>query len=377
MASLTSQKKISEFALTAILIAMTAISLGGFFWINRETYSSPYNHAFFSRIYTNSPYVQGLKATEGIGDDGLYAFAGYYYITGGDISQVNFENPPLGKYLIGLSILGFGNQNAINILYALAYLVTVYGLIFLLSQRHNVASIGMAVVAIDPFFRSQLALSLLDLPMALFFLVGLLFYVQATKKNSGFFWLSSLSFGLASVTKFFPGLSLMLVILCIDIVKNHPKKIKSFIYSLILLPLIYVIIHGNYFYYHPSIVEFLRYQKWILAWRLGNPVVPGNIAMSLFFGRYRAWWEGANWLVDKEWSPVIAIIISAGFLSVFMTTRRTHTFWLVSILAIVFFLYVFFGTVGLAKYILPVYPLFVFLGLTLAKEKIDNIFRKR
>lgn len=67
------------------------------------------------------------SGSKGIGDDGLYAFAGYYYLfQGGDVSAVNFEHPPLGKYLIGVSIFLFGNENVINIIYFALILIITY-----------------------------------------------------------------------------------------------------------------------------------------------------------------------------------------------------------------------------------------------------------
>ena len=68
---------------------------------NKNFFLRPFDPVYLSDLYSKSQYVLGQKSKGGIGDDGLYAFAGYYYLfQRGDVSSVNFEHPPLGKYLI-------------------------------------------------------------------------------------------------------------------------------------------------------------------------------------------------------------------------------------------------------------------------------------
>lgn len=85
-----------------ILLILSLIRIFLFVYNNGKVYSKQYDHYEIGKIYSGSQYVKGPKSERPIGDDDLYAFAGYYYLLqGGDISAVNFENPPIGKYLIG------------------------------------------------------------------------------------------------------------------------------------------------------------------------------------------------------------------------------------------------------------------------------------
>ncbi len=352
---------ISERVAQFFFLALAGFSMTVFFWKNWKNYQTPYDHSFFSRIYSLSPYVMGPAASEGIGDDGLYAFAGYYYIYGGDISQVNFENPPIGKYLIGLSIQLFGNQNRINIVYGFLFLLTLYFLCKLLFSRGFWGCLAVCIACLDPYFQSQLLLSLLDLPMTVFFLIGFTFYLIAKRKNYWFFLFSSVFFGLSAGTKFFPGLILFILALIIDLLFSAPEKLPKFIISLILIPVIYFIVHGVYFLYHPSLLEFFHYQKWIVHWRLGNPTVPGNIITNVLFGFYRSWWEKGIWIFDKEWSPILAVLTVFGLSSPILAPNSK--WFLFYWLTIVFIIYIAFGTVGVAKYIFPVYAFLLILFL--------------
>lgn len=355
--------------IAAILIFVSQI------YAKREVFRRPYDHSFFSRIYSNSPYVQGQKATEGIGDDGLYAFSGYYYLMGGDITQVNFENPPLGKYLIGLSILFLGNQNAINIFYAVAIMSVSYLLTLQVTNQRLLASLAILLMIIDPFFQSQILYSLLDLPLTTFFLWGLYFYLLATKRQAPFFLLASFFFGLAISAKFFPVFLMIQALLIIHIWRNHRSRIMIFLLSLTLIPVVYTTSHFNYFNTQHNLWEFLRYQKWILSWRMGNPIMPGNILTSLLIGRYRDWWGKGEWLSYQEWSPIIMILTIVSVLSPLLIKRKMHLFWLLYALEILILFYTAIGTVGYAKYILPVYPIFILLTLVSVRQTI-NAFKE-
>src|SRR3990167_9345765 len=147
--------------IVVLAIVITSLHLINFWHINLERLKRPFDPDYFSGLYSTSQYVLGEKSKGGIGDDGLYAFAGYYYFfQAGDVSSVNFEHPPLGKYLIGLSIFLFNNEIAIGIIYFLLLLFVTYQLGRLFIDKFQ-ALIPPALLVFDPLFldhtiRSQL-----------------------------------------------------------------------------------------------------------------------------------------------------------------------------------------------------------------------------
>ncbi len=353
--------------LPVLFLVLAAVFFCFYILQNKERYMRPYDYDYFGRLYSESQYVKGQLSKGGIGDDGLYAFAGHYYISGGDISQVNFENPPLGKYLIGLSAILFNNELVINLIYALALFFIVYKLSLCLDNHKNIAALAVLWMSIDPLITNHFAISLLDLPMTVFFLLGIYCYVRAWPKPSNKWLLfSAFSFAISFVCRFFPFLPVVLLILSLALVKKGKGYAGTYtLFWVTLLPIIYLFSHASYLFYHPSLIDFLRYQKWIIDWRLTNPVKIGNIIPTLFTGRYQSWWGNNSWLVAPDWSiltPIALIFGMAGFFS----WRHKFPHAVLFFLVISFLIYVAVGTVGVAKFILPVYPLLIIAGVSWA-----------
>ena len=113
--------------LPSLLIILSVLRIIFTVYLYRSYYLTPYNHKRMSFIYENSQYVKGPLAKLDISDEGLYAFAGYHYLYDlGDVSGINFENPPLGKYLIGLSLALFNNEYIISLIYSCFFLLITF-----------------------------------------------------------------------------------------------------------------------------------------------------------------------------------------------------------------------------------------------------------
>lgn len=220
---------------------------------NFRFYSRPFNREFLEKLYSESQYVIGEVSKGGIGDDGLYAFAGDYYFRGGDITKVNFENPPLGKYLIGLSIRIFNNENMIYLFYLFIILIFVYKLIILISKNKKMAFLTVFLLLVDKTFRlqylpqdaTQLSITLLDLPLLMFVLLGIYFMLLKTR---GGYLLSSLFLGLAVSTKFFPAIILFVTLFIYWVYVSHRQSLRIYLSSLILIPIVYLLSHLNFLF---------------------------------------------------------------------------------------------------------------------------------
>ncbi len=358
-------EKIITRVLLFLIVADFVMSIIG----NSGIYTRKYDHEYFSEIYSGSQYVLGPASTRSIGDDGLYPFAGYYYITGGDPSQVNFENPTLGKYLIGFSAYVLGNENLIYVFYAVVVLFTILLLARRVFKSTMVALVTVLLLEVSPFFKlqfiptspEQLSIALLDLPLLVFFCAGIYFFLEAFKKPK-LYWVSSLFLACTFVTKFFPALVLLIPVLGAYLFyKKQPMKVWFF--SLVTIPFVYMLSYAAYFYYHPSFIEFLRYQKWIIDWRLGNPFVVGNIFRTIFTGRYQNWWDGGT-VVDTEWTFYFAFVVIAGMCGgIVAFLKKEKELSLLAAISFVYVLYLALNTVGVARYILLVYPFFTILAV--------------
>ena len=349
-------------------------------WPVQSFYTRPFDYASLGETYANSQYVTG-SGSKGIGDDGLYAFAGYYYITGGDPSQVNFENPPLGKYLIGLSVLIFGNENSIYIVYAVLVMWGTYLLANWVIKNKLLALLAtcmlgllhLFIIQFVPTSADQYSVTLLDLPLTLFFLWGIWFYLREPASTRNYV-VSAFLFGLAFATKFFPALLILLLVLIGYQFFRRSKDLVKFVVTLLLVPFIYLISYLVYFYYHASLVEFIEFQKYIISWRLGNPIVMGNIFRTIFTGSYQNWWDGGL-TIDHEWTrelPVLFILALIG--GMYAIKTNNHKLQLLLALSLVFITYLTVGSVGVARYLLVVTPFLTILSANGVSKIVSLVF---
>lgn len=346
-----------------LFIVLSFINICYYIVNHLDNFTVKYDHQKIGKIYSQSQYILGPKAQRNIGDDGLYAFAGYYYLMEkGDVSKVNFENPPLGKYLIGVSILLFKNPKVISIIYGLTLLTAVY---FYSTKFFNkfIGSLAVFLLSFSPLFLDQLTNGLLDLPLTLFFCLGLFFYFNAHNKLL-YYYISSAFFGCAVATKFFPALIFVIMILGFHTFFTNKHTFRNYLTSLVIIPIVYIMSHFFYFFYHPSLGEFIKYQRWIISWRRGNPYLIGNIINVLFWKKYFSWWDQNLSIRYGSWTFLSPLLPVLSFVSIYCKSKnikKINVFLLWSV-AIIYFIYVLFNTTGLEKYLLPIYPILAILS---------------
>lgn len=345
--------------LTWILLIVSLIYLIRFWLNNFDRFSKKFELEYFSKLYSESQYVLGSKSKGGIGDDGLYAFSGYYYfMQRGDVSAVNFEHPPLGKYLIGLSIFLFHNELIINLFYFFILLLVTYklGKLFI---NHTYALIPPCLLMFDPLFLDHTIRSQLDLPFTLFFVAAVYFFIKSID-NYKYFLVSQFFWACAFSTRFFPMLIILEIYMIFIIFIKNKSGIIQFIISLVLIPVVYLLVHTSYFFYHPSFVEFLRHKKWMLSWFTGTPVKPWNILRNFYTGSLLD--TSDNLVKNKEWSLIQPIIITLNLIPLELN--------IIFGFIVIRLLYCIFLTGGQAKFLMPVYPLM----LIFAVESLNRLY---
>lgn len=347
-----------------ILFLGLIIKLGTFIYSQKEHFLEPFDSIHVGKVYSQSQYVIGNASKEGIGDDWLYAFAGYYYLfQGGDVSSVNFEHPPLGKYLIGLSILFFGNENVINIFYFTFLLFLTYKISRILNNNSLLALLSVTVLSYDPLFLDNLPRSMLDLPFTLFFIGGVYFFLKGLWKANNYYF-SFIFWGMAFSTRFFPALVIIYAYMILTVLILQKKHIRQFIFASASVPLIYLIAHISFFVYHPSLIEFLRHKKWMLAWFTGTPVLTGNILRVIFTGMYL---DSTKVLVrEAHWVPVIPLVVILAityFRKKMLKLKKYHNLAVVYGICVIYLIYLTVLTGGLQKFMMPIYPILIVLAV--------------
>ncbi|EKE20449.1 MAG: hypothetical protein ACD_7C00580G0001 [uncultured bacterium] len=331
---------------------------------NRIYFLRPFDPVYFSKLYSQSQYVIGELSKGGIGDDGVYAFAGHDLVFNrGDVSSINFEHPPFGKYLIGLSILLFRNENIINIIYFVFILLFIYKISRIILKDKLLSLLSVAFFAFDPLINDNLLRSLLDLPFTLFFIAAVYFFIKGLERSKNLY-LSFFFWGLAFASKFFPFFIFIYIFLMVIIFFYGRKRLLHFFLASFLVPLIYIISHTTFFIYHPSIAEFLRHKKWMVAWWTGSPVIRGNILRNIFTGTYID--SIGNLARNEYWTIFLPVVTTLSFLRLRCNIFKKSQLNILIIygLSVIYFIYLIVFNNGIQKYLMPIYPLIIILAIS-------------
>lgn len=335
------------------LFLATIVSISLFIWRQKESFLRVFDPISTGQLYSQSQYVIGELSEGGIGDDGLYSFAGYYYLfQGGDVSSVNFEHPPIGKYLIGVSILLFRNENSINLFYFAFLLFLTYFLGKELLHDRLLAMVSVFFLSLDPLLRDNLIRSLLDLPFTLFFTAAVYFFLLGSRETKYLVW-SNIFWGLAFTTRFFPFLAVILVYLFLVLYKEKKAVAFSFLKGMWIIGGIYVIAHLSFFFYHPSLLEFFAHKKWMLHWFANAVILRGNIMRNVYTGTYMD--SIGHIRTNEHWTPVLPIMTTISLLPMKMTSLYGFI--------LLYTGYTVFFTSGVQKFLLPIYPIMIVLAI--------------
>ena len=263
----------------------------------------------------NSSVYQDKKGSF-IPDEIIYAYAGGAYIKGVSPILINPETPPLGKYLIGLSILLFNNENVIILIAGIVSLLFLFLIGTQVLSSKVAALLPPFFLSFEPLFKNQFVYTpLLDIIHLTFMLGAFYFFIKAinaTKNILLYFLLANLFLGFYLSTKFF-GVGIAIIgawYVYILVSKNK----KLFMCLTATLPISILVLLFSYILvfftnYPPS--QFLGIQKWVFLYNKGHLQHPFSVWSLLLFNKWQTWWGTNAILSDKQWSfiwPTIVVI---------------------------------------------------------------------
>lgn len=324
----------------------------------------------YGKKYSQSQYVLGENSPENISDADLYIYAGYAYFKGEDPTTINFEHPPLGKYLFGLSYYLTGNSVQINIL---LYVITLF-LFYLLSNKFInsflLRIMAVLVLATLPLFSHLLSQALLDIP---FLLTMISFYLALSWKTSRLI-LKYLTIGLilgimASIKYPFPFMAIPLLLLFIGAWMQ--KEIRWIILSLVIASGVYLFQYLAYFIHGHSLLDFIKFEIYRFNWWTGDRTMPKFLIFeNLFTGRHKAWWEPGAYQYTQEWTPLLPIIFTLSLPSFFVMKKNKwpKLFFVFSMLTLLIFA---IGSAASLRYLLLTIPIWI-LTIFSSLERLIN-----
>ena len=343
-------------------------------------YVSRYDATYWKERYLRSQWVMS-PPKETIGDDGLYAYVGWEYMQGHDPTLLNAELPPLGKYLIGLSILVFGNQNIFALLSGLFVLAAFYFMNTALTRDRFFAFVPVALFSLEPLFYTQLRAPFLDL-LYLGFLLLCFGFVFRKKYLSAVIALGLMASVKASASTF---VIVPFAVVVYLLFTRQYKDLKKFSLYLPVSVFVFMLTYLRYFLLGHDLREFLGVQKYILAFysdgAKGDWITPWQILLT---GQWHTWWgetlRVAEWHIGWTIGTLIAFlylpfaIYHLPFINTWIKSKRensmVHGIWKIEnklfanrvggsldLIAIWFIVYMLFLS------IVPVWPRYLLLAL--------------
>lgn len=332
-----------------ILFAFLSNLLFRIFSYSKE-YLTPYNSKYWKERYMQSQWVDPLSKNS-IGDDGLYAYAAWEYIHGKDPTLINAEMPFLGKYILGLTILIFHNQNIFALIIGVSVLFTLYLLNLKIFKDSLLAAIPVVIFSFEPLFYEQLRAPFLDLLQLLFLILTFYF---AARKN---FIISSIFLGCFASTKF-PFLSVLPAwsIIGYLFITKQKKQVVLYCLTLTISAVIYIATYLQYFLLGNSFISFLKVQKYILNFYASGAKAPfiGTIFPMIFNGTWFTHFSTQEYV--SEWTVVWPVALLFSFAAcLYLIKRNISTISILLIWVILYLLFLSF-TPPFPRYLLLLLP---------------------
>lgn len=319
-------KKFTKFALLLIILVVMFIrpfnvinsNLDSFFSHN---YWDNYDH--FKKSYYSSQYVN-RNSPNIIPDQAFEAFLGGAFIKGMNPILAVHEHPPLGRYIIGLSILIFNNDSTIIIPLMALSALGIFLIAKIILYNTFLSLIPVAIFINESLFLSKFNIAPLIEPIQLTFIIFCLYFFikGATKeKYIHYFILSSTMLGFVISIRFFIlgavlAFSMMLYFL-------FRKKIdKRLIIFFVSLPLSLVVLIASYIRTIQegySIFQVFAIQKYIFFYHKSKLLSFFSFWDLILFNRWHTWWGDRRILSDSQWILVWPISIILNFLTLILT----------------------------------------------------------
>lgn len=286
----------------------------------KDNYFQKFDPTYWRDRYLKSQWVVP-NSKNSIGDDGLYAHAGWEYIQGSDPSLLNAEIPPLGKYLIGLSEVIFQNQNIFALLSGIVVLICFYLLNKIIFKDKFISLIPVFLLSADPLFYSQLKAPYLD-NLYLGFLILTFYFILREKFLSATVFLGLMISVKATLPTFF---LVTITVIIYLFYKKDKNLIPKFIYCLPVSILILLLTYARYFLLGHNFRDFLALQKWILNfYQTGAQGSSNAVWQILLTGNWSTWW-GTTEKVG-EWSILWPIALVASLFYAYRVFPRRRQF---------------------------------------------------
>lgn len=350
---------------------------------SQELFKKDYNFDNLERLYHSSQYIQ--EEPEGfIPDNAVYNYAAGYYLRGGSPIVVDPSQPPLGKYLLGLSILIFQNTKVMIYIFFYLSLLAFFLLGKEIFKNINLALLTTFLFSFEKIFLNQLRyVPMLDIFQLCFLLFAFYFFIKWSKDGQEKHLLfASLSLGAVAAVKFFITTVVIFIswIIFLALKKNWRQIYRLLFFIACSTYLVLTLSYLRVLIDEPNPFKVLSIQKWIYHYHRSKLTSVFTVWPLIFCNRWQAWWGEKTIIQDPQWWPGLPILFSFSFITTaffYLKKLKDEPLEIILIWFLTYSVFISFAQANI-RYLLPILPflylIFVkglsFLWHEIKKQKI-------
>lgn len=269
-----------------------------------EAFSIPTDVLYITREFQSSNYALGEQGKT-ISDGVVYTYAGYEYARGISPTRINFEHPPMVKYLFGWSIQFFETHVPVSFFFFSLYIFVLTAIGF-----RSFRSITATALFLFLLFTNELGYgfstdALLDLPMTALMLLGLYLADRFREEPKRWWFLlaSGVAFGLSMSAKYPFPLTIGIFGLVMLWILYTTRAVRLILFTTVLAVMTYGAWYIPEFILGSSILDHLRFEWWRVQWYMGKVAgVKGLMLQTVLFGQHASPYVPSGTIVYGKYS---------------------------------------------------------------------------
>lgn len=367
-----------------LLIAGIIWNVGSVLYQQKDKYLAHnywQNYKELKQKYLDSQYIN-KKAKDWLRDEVVFSYAGGALIQGTNPVLIIPDAPPLGKYLIGLSILFFNNDSIFTALFGIASLILIYILSNLILKNQIISLVPVFLYSSETMFKNQFIYTpLMDLFQLVFILAFFILLIQGyltKKKDIIYFIAANLFLGFFISTKFFvSGLTIAVSASLWFLFHRDIKKLAKYVVTLPFAVLVLLVSYSRVFAFGYDFDRFLGIQKWVFLYHQSKVILPFSIWPLLMMNQWYVWFGDKPVIADSQWSITWPIITLLSLMTIILyivkyLPRRIE----VEILMIWSVCYLLFFSVGhiFSRYFIILLPAMYIISIWGLKTFYEKLF---
>ena len=378
------KNKKSRILIVSLLIVIVFSQFLFMLFRNKDSFlSRGYGEMYsvYHRMYHQSQYTQ-KKPKSIITDEIFESYAGGAFLKGLSPILIVHDHPPMGRYIVSLSILLFDNSKTIIIFMLLLTFLGIYLTSRLIFKDNLLAVVPLFIFANEPLTLNKLLYAPLPEPIHLPFIIfSIYFFMRSleSKKKWRYYIIVSILLGFVISIRFFVtgGVVLFAMMLTLLVAKQY-KEILKFGATLPLSIVVLVASYTRTIMDSGSVFQVFSIQKYILAYHKSAFTNAFSYWDLLLFNRWHTWWGERRIMSDPQWTflwPASTLIAFLGLAFSAIKRIRFSLQELVVCFWVIFYSLMLSTGYTSTRYFFPVLP-YLYILMVLSIIKIYGIFKK-